>query len=136
MSNVKSTWGKSKYPRPVRTAGHYTGVIVSAEKASSQKVENATVWFVNLSIDGKRNVQVQNRWVDDGQVKTVNALAMFIAGALDSLNIDYDETELADKSFEELMDIFKTKNLIGRKVHYELQKRQGETAMLDKVVFE
>lgn len=140
MSNVKSTWGGSKYANAYRKPGHFTGKFIAFEKSQVNDVD----WFLKLSIDGKdpNKVQVQSRWQNDTskseeeQTRTLNALAMMLANAMDSLGISYEPEDLSDKDFTQLVALVSTKGLIGKKVSYEIRERDGNSRKLQQIIFE
>lgn len=139
-TTVTSTWGGNKYATAYRKPGHYKGVLISFEKSQVNNID----WFLKLSIDGKdsNKVQVQNRWQNDTnksaeqQTKTLNALAMMLVNAMDSLGITYDQSDIEGKTFEQLVALTTTKGLIGKQVNYEIRERQGESAKLQQIIFE
>ena len=140
MSTAKSTWSGNKYATAYRKPDHYTGKILAFEKSQVNDVD----WFLKLSIDGKdpNKVQVQSRWQNDTskpeeqQTKTLNALAMMLANAMDSLGISYEPEDLSDKDFTQLVALVTTKGLIGKKVSYELRERDGKSRKLQQIIFE
>lgn len=140
MSTVKSTWSGNKYATAYRKPDHYTGKIIAFEKSQVNDVD----WFLKLSINGKdpNKVQVQSRWQNDTskdeeqQTKTLNALAMMIANAMDSLGISYEPEELQGKTFTELVGLVASKGLIGKEVSYEIRERDGEKRKLQQIIFE
>lgn len=140
MSTAKSTWGGSKYATAYRKPGHYTGKFIAFEKSQKNDID----WFLKLSINGKdpNKVQVQSRWqnnpakTEEEQIRTLNALAMMIANALNSVGIAYEAEELQNKTFTELVGLVASKGLIGKEVSYEISERDGESRKLQQIIFE
>ena len=140
MSTAKSTWGGNKYATACRKPDHYTGKIIAFEKSQKNDID----WFLKLSIDGKdpNKIQVQSRWQNDTskteeeQTRTLNALAMMLANAMDSLGISYEPEDLSDKDFTQLVALVTTKGLIGKKVSYEIREREGKSRKLQQIIFE
>lgn len=140
MSTAKSTWSGNKYATAYRKPGHYKGKLIAFEKSQVNNID----WFLKLSVDGKdpNKVQVQSRWqnnpekTEEEQIRTLNALAMMIANALDSAGISYEAEELQDKTFTELVGLVASKGLIGKELSYEINERDGETCKLQQIIFE
>ena len=140
MSKVKSTWSGNKYATAYRKPGHYKGKFIAFEKSQINDID----WFLKLSINGKdpNRVQVQNRWqnnpekTEEEQIRTLNALAMMIANALDSVSIAYEPEDLQDKTFTELVGLVASKGLIGKEISYEIAERDGKKRKLQQIIFE
>ena len=85
---------------------------------------------------------MQSRWqnnpakTEEEQIRTLNALAMMIANALNSVGIAYEAEELQNKTFTELVGLVASKGLIGKEVSYEISERDGESRKLQQIIFE
>ena len=134
MATKAATFTGRKFGIAHYEPGPYTGVILGANKSNLKDKAGNPIWFVNISIDGMPSHQYNAKWVENDA--SVNALAMMVTNAMDSLGIAYQPEEIA-VPFDQLMQLWTTKGIVGKHVKYEVVETLGTngTAKLQKVVF-
>ena len=138
MSYPTPTFTNRKYKDYWTTEGDFKGEIVEAVKGSKKTDAGEDIYFININVDGYPAYQYHDRWVEDGQQKTVNAFAMLTINAFQALGIDYDESEIANcHGIGQMIDLWNRKGIIGKRAHYHISGKVGNngTAKLTKVKF-